>query len=117
MLDSGASRETTETAAADSTPVTSLSPTNLSHSEAVRMLGHSLLDLIFEDGGFEEMIDGAGLGLLAKAARPIVQKRAVASIARITDDQAKWLVDRIHKLSADFEDATGEDSPYHYAEV
>lgn len=74
----------------------------------------SLLGLIFDGGGFEEMTDSAGLGMFANAAKPIVKKRAIASIQSIGDEQAKWIIDQVHRLSFQFENETGEFSPYHY---
>lgn len=87
---------------------------NLSHSEAVRRLANSLCVLIFEGGGFEEMVTSSGLGMVAGAAKPIVRKRALASIEAINEDQAAWIVDQVHRLSSEFENLTGKYSPYHY---
>ncbi len=96
-------------------PVPSL-PTNLSNKQAVTVLADEIFGLIFESGGFEEMTDGAGLGFAAKAAKPIIMKKARASIAAIGEDQAAWLIDRIHSLSANLENLTGNYSAHHYGD-
>lgn len=91
-------------------------PTNLSNRDAVRLLADEIFGLIFESGGFEEMTDSAGFGFAAKAAKPIIMKKAKASIASISDEQAAWLIDRIHALSASLENLTGSYSAHHYGE-
>lgn len=89
-------------------------PTNLSSSDAVKKLAGALCGLIFDGGGFEEMIASSGLGMFAGAAKPLVRKRAVASIEAIGEPQAVWIIDQIHRLSWQFENETGVFSPYHY---
>lgn len=100
---------TTETAAFQSQPMISLSD-----RDAVKKLAGSLLGLIFDGGGFEEMIASSGLGMLAMATKPVVKKRALASIESIGPEQAAWIIDQIHRLSYQFENETGNYSPYHY---
>ncbi len=77
-------------------------------------MGHALLGLLFDGGGFEEMISSSGLGLMASAAKPIVKRKALASIQSVNDEQAAWIIDQVHRLSREFENQTGAYSPYHY---
>ena len=88
--------------------------TNLSNEEAVKRLAHSLLGLIFEGGGFEEMIASSGLGMFAGAAKPIVKRKALESISSLGPAQADWLIEQVHALSFQFEELTGNFSPFHY---
>lgn len=88
--------------------------TNLSNRDAVRELAGSLLGLIFDGGGFEEMISNSGLGLMASVAKPIVRRKAIESVQAIGDDQAAFIIDQVHRLSFEFENKTGQFSPYHY---
>jgi hypothetical protein len=88
----------------------------LSSKETVQRFGLELFRLIFDGENFEEMTAGIGFGGFAmKAAKPIIQRKAVQSLANLSEESAAFLIDKIHKLSADFEDATGIESPYHYA--
>lgn len=79
-------------------------------------MGQALLGLIFEGGGFEEMISSSGLGIMASAAKPIVKRKALASIQSVNDEQAAWIIDQVHRLSREFENQTGAYSPYHYSD-
>lgn len=91
--------------------------TIFSTKEAVQAIGGNLLGLIFEGGGFDEMAAGSGFGPLLKGAKPIMKKKAIASLQTMTDEQAAWVVDQIHRLSASIEDLTNVNSPYHYGEA
>jgi hypothetical protein len=81
-------------------------------------LGCELLALIFEGDNFESaMTDALGpLGMIARTAKPMIERRAITSLQNMTEENAAWLIDRIHRLSWQFENVTGNFSGYHYDE-
>lgn len=85
----------------------------LSNREAVQRLAAGLIRAIFEGGGFEDMVAETGLGMMARPLKPTLKAKAEQSITKLSDDQAEWMIDQIHQLSAKFEELTGNYSDYH----
>lgn len=88
----------------------------LSDKEAIHDMANGLLRMIFEQGGFEEMLGGSGFGVALGALKPTIQRKALESVAAIDDAKADWLVRQIHFLSFRLETVTGKFSPFHYEE-
>jgi hypothetical protein len=88
---------------------------DLSSREAVQALGFKVLQLIFDGDGYEEMVGASGMtAFMARAAKPVMRRKAEQSIQNMSEDQARWFIDQVHQLSRGFENATGNYSPYHY---
>jgi hypothetical protein len=79
-------------------------------------MANDLLGMIFEQGGFEEMLGGSGFGIALGALKTTIHRKALESVASIDDAKADWLVRQIHLLSYRLEEVTGNYSPFHYEE-